>query len=222
MTGDIGGDPTETPTEALRLTTSDGHALEAEVRVPPRATAAVLLAHPHPQQGGSMRSLVTSELFRALPGRGLAVLRFNFRGVEGSEGSYGGGVDEQADIVAGLDGLAAWAPGLPVVVAGWSFGADTSLAVVDDRIDGWCPIAPPLRILPVDAFAAGHDPRPKCLIVPEHDQFRPPAGVRELTAGWVNTEVHVIAGGDHFLAGRTGRVVDLLVDFAARVRPDGR
>lgn len=218
MHGDIG----DAPTETLRLTTADGLSLEAEVRVPAGASAAVLLAHPHPQQGGSMRSLVTSELFRALPGRSLAVLRFNFRGVEGSEGSYGAGVDEQLDVVAGLDGLGVWAPGLPVVVAGWSFGADTSLAVVDDRIAGWCPVAPPLRILPLGAFAAGHDPRPKRIVVPEHDQFRPPAGVREVTADWVATEIEVIAGGDHFLAGRTGRVVDLLVDFAASLTPGGR
>ena len=63
---------------SLRLTTSDDEDLEAEWQcptVPP--SAAVVLAHPHPAQGGNMRSLVTSELFRSLPALGVAVLRFN-------------------------------------------------------------------------------------------------------------------------------------------------
>jgi len=205
-------DPTPQPRE---LTTADGLVLEAEMLVPPRPTAAIVLAHPHPAQGGSMRSLVTSELHRTLPEQGLATLRFNFRGVEGSEGVHGGGADERLDLVAAIDAAAAELADLPLVVAGWSFGADVSLSVVDRRIDGWFAIAPPLRVLPLDELLAGTDPRPKVLAVPEHDQFCPPDVAAEATAGWVNTELEIVRGADHFLVGRTDVLTDRLVAFAA-------
>jgi uncharacterized protein len=208
-------DDIERPT----LRTADGLALEAELARPPSdagpVRGVVVLAHPHPQQGGSMRSLVTSELFAALPRRGLVVLRFNFRGVGGSEGAYGGGVDEHADVIAAIDAVAGEAEGadVPLVQAGWSFGADVSLTVVDGRLAGWFLVAPPLRVLPEEAFVAATDPRPKLFTVPERDQFRPPAAAREFTVGWVNTTVTDVPGADHFLVGRTGVAVDRLDGF---------
>lgn len=201
----------------LRLATADGLSLEAELDVPAGARAAVVLAHPHPQHGGSMRSLVTSELFRTLPAERMAVLRFNFRGVGTSEGSYGGGVDEASDIVAAIDALTANVDARPVVLCGWSFGGDVSLTVLDERLAGWFLIAPTLRILPADSYVAGHDPRPKLLAVPEHDDFRPPDSAREATTGWVNTRIEVVAGADHFLVGRTAKAAALLVDFVGQL-----
>jgi alpha/beta superfamily hydrolase len=214
----------DTETLALTLTTADGVALEAEARLPaPGAggdeavTGAVVLAHPHPLQGGSMSSLVTSELFRLLPGRGLAALRFNFRGVGNSGGEHGHGRGEAADVVAALHALSALWPHRPLVLCGWSFGADVSLSVTDPSIDGWVAIAPPLRVLPVEelAAAAGDDPRPTVLVVPEHDEFRPPESARAATEGWANTTIEVVAGADHFLVGRTDKVARLVADVAA-------
>lgn len=207
-------DDIATPTISVTLHTSDGLALEAELRAPADPVGAVVLAHPHPAQGGSMRSLVTSELFRSLPAKGLTVLRFNFRGVEGSEGDHGGGIAEHADVIAAIDALAA-GPTRPLVLAGWSFGADVSLSVLDDRLAGWFLIASPLRILPLDAMVVAADARPKFFAIPENDQFRRPDVVREMTAGWINTTVETVPGGDHFLVGRTAQVADWLADFVA-------
>lgn len=167
-----------------------------------------------------MASLVTSELFRLLPQRGLGVLRFNFRGVGSSEGTYGEGRAERNDIVAAIDALVELWPARPLVLCGWSFGSDTSLSVVDDRLDGWVAIAPPLRILPLDELraAAGLDRRPKLLIVPEHDQFRNPAAAAEATADWVDTRIEAVAGADHFLVGRTEKVAALVSGFVADLR----
>jgi alpha/beta superfamily hydrolase len=201
----------------LQLTTTDGLRLEAEVALPASATAAVVLAHPHPAQGGSMRSLVTSELFRSAPDAGLAALRFNFRGVEGSEGDHAGGADEHHDIEAAIAVLADLTPGLPLVLSGWSFGADVALTVVDPRLAAWFLVAPPLRVVPLDSMAAAHDPRPKLLAVGEHDPFRPPASAAEVTEGWADTAVVTVAGADHFFAGRTARLSELLTELAARL-----
>ena len=215
----------DTEIRTLRCTTGDGLSLEAEVALPgdpppgeDPVTGAVVLAHPHPLHGGSMASLVTSELFRALPRRGLAALRFNFRGVGTSEGEHGHGESETLDVVAAIDALTEATPLRPLVVCGWSFGADVSLGVTDERLAGWVVIAPPLRFRPAaDYDVVGHDPRPKLLIVPEHDEFRSPASAAEATADWVNTTLEVVPGADHFLVGRTDKAARLVVDFIARL-----
>jgi alpha/beta superfamily hydrolase len=203
-----------TPSD-LVLHTADGLRLEAELVLPAAPRGAVVACHPHPLHGGNMRSLVPGELFRHLPAAGIAVLRFNFRGVEGSEGSHGGGVDEALDVEAAIDTLAATVAGVPLVVAAWSFGADVSLKVVDSRLAGWVAIAPPLAIVDPAVMEASSDPRPKLLVVPEHDQFNPPDRAREVTAGWTATEIHVVNGADHFLVGRTDKVAALTREFVA-------
>ena len=73
--------------EARSIHTSDGVALEAEFAAPTDAPtrAAMVLCHPHPQYGGTMRSIVISALFEALPRAGVACLRFNFRGTDAVE-----------------------------------------------------------------------------------------------------------------------------------------
>ena len=162
-----------------------------------------------------MTSLVTSELFRLLPLRGIGVLRFNFRGVGRSGGEHGEGRAESLDITAAIDALVPLWPERPLVLCGWSFGADVSLSMTDERLDGWIGIAPPLRILPREEIgaAAGVDPRPKLLIIPEHDQFLVPAAAAEATEGWVNTRLETIKGGDHFLVGRTDKAARLVASF---------
>lgn len=202
----------------LSLPVVDGPVLEAEVHLPVGARAAVVLCHPHPQHGGSMRSIVTSELFRILPKSRIAVLRFNFRGVEGSTGLHDGGRGERHDVEAAIDALAELVPDLPLFVSGWSFGGDTSMTVLDPRIRAWVPCAPPLRVIPRDeiAAAAGADPRPKIVIVGEHDQFLTPIAAREATADWTATHVVAVPGADHFFVGRTDRVAEIVTAAVLR------
>ena len=197
--------------ERLTLKTSDGLALEGELSIPSEPTAAAVLAHPHPQFGGNMRSIVIGALFAALPPAGVACLRFNFRGVEGSEGDFDDGRAERLDVVAALDVLHPITEGLPLVLAGWSFGADTSLDVDDERSVGWFAVAPPLRRN--SDYAAAFDSRPKLVAVPEHDQFRSPDSARPVLRAWTNTQVEVVKGADHFLVGRTDKAVELCLGF---------
>ena len=179
--------------------------LEGELARSDAGRAAVVLCHPHPQFGGTMRSLVISVLFAELPAAGYDCLRFNFRGVEGSAGEYGKGETEPLDVVAGITAITEAVPGLPVVLVGWSFGADMALAVIDPRIAGWVAIAPPLRFR--SAFDAATDARSKHLVLAEHDEFREPADVTALVADWTATTVSIVAGASHFFVGRTDRVV---------------
>jgi alpha/beta superfamily hydrolase len=206
--------------ERTTCTTADGLALEAELGTPdgpPRAAA--VLCHPHPQAGGTMRSIVISALFDALPRAGVTCLRFNFRGVEGSDGAYDEGRGEQLDVRAAIGVLDATVDaGLPCILAGWSFGADLALATVDERIAGWLAIAPPLRMVP-DFSAVAVDPRPKLLVLAEHDEFREPASVIDATRDWLRTDIEVVRGASHFFVGRTDRLVELALAYVSRWAP---
>lgn len=91
----------------------------------PRAAALVL--HPHPLGGGTMHNKVVYRMARALRHQGAVTLRFNFRGVHLSEGEHDNGRGEAGDARAARDFLLRSYPGLPLVVAGFSFGARVAL-----------------------------------------------------------------------------------------------
>jgi uncharacterized protein len=208
--------------EARVLTTADGETLEAQLAsATGDARAAMVLCHPHPQFGGTMRSIVISALFEALPAAGVTCLRFNFRGVEGSTGAHDEGRAEQGDVRAAIGALATEVdPTLPFVLTGWSFGADVSLSVTEPVLDAWLAIAPPMRFA-ADLAATAADPRPKHLALAEHDEFRPPSEIVAAVADWQATTIDVVPGASHFFIGRTDRLVAVataLVDDLVRTR----
>jgi hypothetical protein len=209
------------PIEPLTITTSDGIALEAELASPPAGSspyAGMVLCHPHPLHGGTMRSIVISALFGALPDAGVVCLRFNFRGVEASTGTHDEGDAERLDALAAIDTLAARLPdGIPLVLAGWSFGADVTLSVRDPRLAAWFAVAAPLRYSrDLDVIAT--DPRPKLLALAQHDEIRPAAEVQSEVAHWTNTTVEIVTGASHFFVGATDKLVVLANDFVDRLR----
>src|SRR5918996_956672 len=126
-----------TPMTMVRFPTADGLELEGELRTAdgvPRGTA--VLCHAHPRHGGSKDHPVLWAIRNDLAAkRGRTVLAFNFRGIMGSEGTYGGGEAELADAAAAVDRVRQEAPG-PTVMAGWSFGAWVAFrhAVSDRRV----------------------------------------------------------------------------------------
>jgi alpha/beta superfamily hydrolase len=91
----------------------------------PRAAALVL--HPHPLGGGTMHNKVVYRMARALRDLGAVTLRFNFRGVHLSEGQHDHGRGEVDDARTARDFLTARYPGLPLVIAGFSFGSRVAL-----------------------------------------------------------------------------------------------
>jgi hypothetical protein len=235
------GPPYAVEAFAVTAVTSDGIELEAEAAWPgsPRpegtgadggssggtAAAVAVLSHPHPLYGGDMWNPLVDHLFRALPASGIAALRYNFRGTGRSGGSHDDGKAERLDAAAAFDAAvrlaterspAADPP--PVVSAGWSFGGDVSLAAGHDGLAAWIGIAAPLRIVDPASMGAAADPRPKLLLVPEHDQFRSPADASEITEGWANTALEVISGGDHFLMGHARVVGEKIASFVSSLQ----
>lgn len=209
MTDDFG--PTSTA-----LTTADGLTLEAQWAMPDEPRASLVICHPHPQHGGNMHSLVASTLFTHLKGADCAVLRFNFRGVGRSEGEHDFGEGEQLDVRAAVEAMAAAGDEKsPLVLAGWSFGADLALTCDAPELAGWFLVAPPLRVLSPDRFKAAADPRPKWLAVPERDQFNPPDQAQTAIADWNKAVIHPVGGADHFLVGRTEKLNELIDEFLA-------
>ena len=112
----------------LKIDTADGIKLEAQFNSVNSAQAFAVISHPHPLYGGNFQNSIVESLFRELPKSGIATLRYNFRGVGQSEGSYGEGVAERLDTEAafGYSQLAELA--CPLISVGYSFGADVSFA----------------------------------------------------------------------------------------------
>jgi alpha/beta superfamily hydrolase len=209
--------------ETITLEAADGVGIEAQYESAANGAPArvgMVLCHPHPQYGGTMRSLVISALFDALPRVGVACERFNFRGVEGSDGQYTNGDAEPLDALAAVGDLSARLPeGVPLILAGWSFGADVALSCAAPAIAGWLLIACPLRFWR-DAQVVTADPRPKYVVLAQHDEFRPAADVARVTEGWRNAQTHIVGGASHFFVGRTEQVVAHATAFVDGVTGD--
>ena len=96
-------------------------------------TEAALVCHPHPKGGGTMHNKVVYRIARGLRRTGSVVLRFNYRGVNLSEGEYDGGRGETEDARVALQQLRARYPDLPVTVAGFSFGSRIALRLASQE-----------------------------------------------------------------------------------------
>jgi alpha/beta superfamily hydrolase len=184
----------------LTLTTSDGERLEAIQDSAEDSTGVIVLCHPHPQHGGTMRAPMLGAIARHAVAEGFDVLRFNFRGVGESTGIHGDGHDELRDIDAAT--AHASEMGVPVAgLSGWSFGAAVCLnwqAKVGSTIP-YVGIAPPVRSpltphLPEPSLLA---PANRGFIIGERDQFIP-ADELAVYAESISAEIIRYRGTDHF------------------------
>ncbi len=105
-----------------------------------------LLLHPHPKFGGTMNNRVVYHMFQAFTRRGFSALRFNFRGVGRSQGTYDEGLGELSDAASALDWMQATNPDAPACwIAGFSFGSWIGMQLLMRRpeISGFITVAPP-------------------------------------------------------------------------------
>ncbi len=135
-----------------------------------------VVCHPHPLHGGTMHNKVVDYLCRTLNDMGVGTLRFNFRGVESSDGRYSGGDGEADDLRAVLQWAQKQRPGHPLWLAGFSFGAYVALRVANEfPLVHLITVAPP-----VNFFDFSSIPAPQCpwlLVQGEADEIVPSAAV---------------------------------------------
>ena len=118
------------------------------------AMAVAVVCHPHPLHQGTMQNKVVTTVARAFAHLGASVIRFNFRGVGASVGSYADGVGEREDALAVIEWVRARYPAAPLFLAGFSFGGAVALAVASRVAPrGLVTVAPPVSWLPSDFVA---------------------------------------------------------------------
>jgi alpha/beta superfamily hydrolase len=175
-----------------------------------------VVCHPHPLFGGDMDNNVVTSVADKLANSGIVTIRFNFRGVGDSEGSYDDGAGEQEDVRAAIDFL----HGQPQVdsrktaVVGYSFGAFVGLAaaLTDHRVSVVAGISPPLNLFDF-AFMKNYT-MPKLLVSGQRDDFTPSNQFQ----AWADElpepkKVEVIALANHFWLGYEQRISDLVAMY---------
>ncbi len=188
--------------ESLFLAGAAGR-LEALLEEPedgaPREAA--LVCHPHPQHGGTMHNKVVYRMARGLRRSGHVVLRFNYRGVNLSEGSYAHGEGELDDARVALDLLRSRYPALPLTLAGFSFGSRIVLRLACE---------PGARRVIAVGFPTVYKDRtflekctaPRIFIQSTHDQFGSVEELQPLVEALPEPkELLLIDAQDHFFAG---------------------
>jgi alpha/beta superfamily hydrolase len=160
------------PSGRCDVPVAHGH-LEALLKEPPGARRVALVCHPHPQGGGTMNNNVVYRLAKALEERASVVLRFNFRGVGRSTGSYGDGVGETEDVRAALNFLVARHPRLPVWLTGFSFGARVGLSVgvEDRRVSRLLAVGLAIRMFDLRFLERERGGKPLAVVQAAHDEY---------------------------------------------------
>jgi uncharacterized protein len=183
----------------------DGPTLEGRLGSPATDGPAggLVLCHPHPQYGGDMENPVVraAEVARQ---RGLLTLRFNFRGVGGSAGSYDQGRGELSDAMAAVaEAQGRLCPGQPIGILGYSFGAWVAARLATAggaSLAALCLVAPPLTMLDFGAVDAAEL---RVLIAAgTRDPYCPMEMLRPWLARLPGVETAIIEGADHFFFGK--------------------
>lgn len=179
--------------------------------------ASVLLCHPHPLFGGTLHNKVVYHAMRTLTALGLPVLRFNFRGAGASAGAHDLGRGEQEDVRAGLGWLEAEF-GLPILLAGFSFGAHVALRAgcPDPRVRALASLGTPIRAGDRDysyEFLAGCS-KPKLFLSGSEDQFGSVAELEQALARAPEPKrIAWIPGAEHFFLGLLPAMQAVLGDW---------
>ena len=174
---------------------------------------AVVVCHPHPLFGGDMHNSVVVAVCQAAIAAGIGALRFNFRGVGGSQGGFADGIGERDDVLAALACLSGVEGVDParVGVAGYSFGAAVSLLAADERVAALAAISPPTFGSAIPPLAVQC---PTLLIAGDRDDVAP--------TGWLTTlagvigphcRVEAILGADHFWWGYEEKLAQTVAAF---------
>ncbi len=175
-----------------------------------------VVCHPHPLHGGTLQNKVAHTLARSFIGQGFIALRFNFRGVNDSEGTFDDGRGELEDVYVAMDYLSIDYPDLPLWISGFSFGAAMAIhAAAERRPAGLVSIAPA-----ISRFTTTPTPQPDCpwlILQGDQDEL---VDVDE-TIAWVNgldpgPELQILPGAVHFFHGKLTLLREAVEAFIAK------
>lgn len=207
--------------ESIELITQDGLKLIGELAMPlsGNPVATLITLHPLPTHGGFMDSHVLRKAANRLPYlANLAVLRFNTRGTSSphgtSDGQFGEGVAEQADVAAAVD--FAISRGLPNLwLLGWSFGTELALKYGPEHdIQGAILLSPPLHRTSEEELTRWNNSGKKLFaLVPEFDDYLQPDAAQQRFANVEDIDVIGVDGAKHLWVGEaaTTRVLNEIV-----------
>jgi len=180
----------------------------------------VILCHPHPQYGGDMDHPVIKTVAEAASQEGFSTIRFNFRGVGESGGSYGEGLGEKEDVKAAANYLYSRLKNnhSPLILVGYSFGAWAGfpIAIEDERFEEMVGVAPPLEIYNFE-FLKGCRKK-KLFIAGNRDFFCPLSILEEWYQGLEEPKsLTIIPGADHFMLFHTQFLIEPLKEFLRKI-----
>lgn len=169
-----------------------------------------VITHPHPLYGGTMYDQIVRTLAQVYQSKGFTTLRFNFRGVGGSEGRHGHGAGEKEDVKSALRYLYSLGK-MDLDLAGYSFGAWVNAKITnsDFIISNIIMVSPPVAFL--DFSFLSLNPRIAAVIAGGRDDIAPVDEINKLITTW-NPAAHleVIEGADHFYSGKLGVLKSVL------------
>jgi alpha/beta superfamily hydrolase len=184
----------------------------------PTAPIALIL-HPHPQHGGTMNNKVVYSLFQAFAERDFSTLRFNFRGVGRSQGTYDRGEGELSDAASALDWVQSINPNARSVwVAGFSFGAWIGMQLLMRRpeVESFISVAPPANMLDFSFLAPC--PSSGMVLHGELDEIVPEPFVSKLVTKLshqrgIHIDYRVVPGAGHFFNNQLDQVASHVEDY---------
>jgi alpha/beta superfamily hydrolase len=182
---------------------------------------AALVCHPHPLFGGTMHNKVVYQAAKSLDALGLPVLRFNFRGAGMSAGTHDRGSGEQGDVSAALDFLVGEFPGVPPLVAGFSFGCWVGLRVgcADQRVRELIGLGTPVNT--TDFSFLRNCEKPKLFVHGAQDEHGEIGKVKVLMESLPGeNRLAVVAGADHFFAGKLDQVDEAIRGWLKERHPE--
>lgn len=178
-----------------------------------------LVCHPHPLYGGTMHNKVVFKVAQTLQSMNIPTLRFNFRGVGHSSGTYDEGRGEMDDVRYSLEFLSRHYPSIPVILGGFSFGSYVGLrvAAVDDRVQAMIGLGVPARMFDLETLQGSH--KPKLFIHGTDDELAP----YELARKWFEQlpapkSMVAVPGADHFFQGHLDEVQAIIINFVRTLK----
>jgi alpha/beta superfamily hydrolase len=205
------------PIEFLREIPGPAGSLEARLDLPPGpARAVAVCGHPHPLHGGTMHTKGLYQTAKAFTRAGVAALRFNFRGVGLSAGTFDAGPGEKDDFRAALAFAEQRFPGLPLWAAGMSFGSwiAASVGAADPRISLVVVVAPPVDRYDFTSLTGAG--KPVFIVHGEDDELIAAKDIRRFYATLAEPkELVMIEDANHLFENKTSLVGDAVEGLVA-------